>query len=447
MTVNGAVLKRVSTDLTRQEIGNQDSDVARAVEAGGITVVRTFELEASAYHGEQAPALAEILADVRAGRYTVVVAAMTSRFERRGYKALFRFALDLDAAGGRLVAADDPHFGDLDSDLGFLATFFAGKKDFDYSDAISKNVNRANRRSDAEGSFRGSIPDGYMVIGEKRSKKLVPDVAGVRRHSADTIAQAIRDCAAGTSAKSLAARLGMDMSGMRHILHNKVYSTGVYKIRRRADGVIVQFRTEPLVTVAEQDAAIAAMEARRWAPAVESRGQYKDDFSGALWCGACESAEGRMYRCFNGSRTRYYRCSECGKSVKADAADAEANRVIRESQAPFLEHVPGEQDTTASDLERARIELTEVSGRGLPLADAIAEMTRLDAVITTLESLPSKPFVWIQRMRGLFGDHWAELDALGRREWLQSGQFWVRVKATPGRKGGVLADIEYDGTD
>ena len=50
---NAAVLKRVSTDLTRQEIGNQDADTAEVVRDKGLSVVRTFELEASAFHGEQ----------------------------------------------------------------------------------------------------------------------------------------------------------------------------------------------------------------------------------------------------------------------------------------------------------------------------------------------------------------------------------------------------------
>jgi hypothetical protein len=478
MSIDGAVLKRVSTDLTRQDITNQDGDVARAIEANDIHVVRTFELAKSAYHGAGiADTLAEILADVRNGLYTTVIAAMTSRFERRGYKALFRFMLDLDAVGGRLIAADDPHFGDLDSDMGFLATFFAGKKDFDYSDAISRNVNRANRKTDAEGVFRGSVPNGYMLVGGKRSRSLVPDLTGARwtethkgcpkgatcrseggalvegsqcrsyRHpTSDEIARAIRDCASGTSAKRLAERLNMDMSGMRYLLNNGVYSTGVYKIKRRSDGVTVQFKTAPLVTVAEQDAAVAAMEARRWNDTVSSRGLFKDDFSGALWCGLCESEQARVYRCRNGSGVRYYRCSECGKSAKAASADAEVDRVLRESTAPWLEVVPGEIDTTAADLERARIELTEVSGRGLSLDETIAEVTRLHALIEDLSSKPSKPFSWVQRMRGLFGDHWAELDPQGRREWLQSGQFRVLIKAAPGRRGEVVAEIEYGST-
>jgi hypothetical protein len=149
-----AVLKRVSTDMTRQEITHQDGDIARVVTEGSFRVMRTFELEASAYTGEHAPALAEILNDVRAGEYTVVIAAMTSRFERRGWKALMRWMLDLDEAGGRLIAADNPSFGDLSTPMGGMLTIMTGDNDHAYSDAISKNVRRGNETIDTRKATR-----------------------------------------------------------------------------------------------------------------------------------------------------------------------------------------------------------------------------------------------------------------------------------------------------
>jgi hypothetical protein len=116
---------------------------------------------------------------------------------------------------------------------------------------------------------------------------------------------------------------------------------------------------------------------------------------------------------------------------------------------PWLERLPGQPDTTAADLERARIELAEVSGRGLPLTEAIAEMTRLDALITELEGRPSRPFAWITRARGTEGARWDELaeDPQERRAWMQRGEFRILVVAAPGRKGAVLAEYVHTDTD
>ena len=139
MTENAAVFKRISTDMTRQDITNQDADTARLVAAGGYTVARTFEVEGSALHGEHDPELREILADVKAGKYTVVVVAMTSRIDRRGPKYVMRFMWDLRAAGGRIEAADNPMFGKGDF-VGDMATMFAAEGDYQYSKKIRASL-------------------------------------------------------------------------------------------------------------------------------------------------------------------------------------------------------------------------------------------------------------------------------------------------------------------
>ncbi|HXL92535.1 MAG TPA: hypothetical protein VN969_26670 [Streptosporangiaceae bacterium] len=78
------------------------------------------------------------------------------------------------------------------------------------------------------------------------------------------------------------------------------------------------------------------------------RGQWKADLSGLLWCLACSEIrdddgnavqDGRLYRYFGGKttpradgsipeRVRRYRCQTCGKSVRADDADAEVDQLM-----------------------------------------------------------------------------------------------------------------------
>jgi len=450
-----AVLKRVSTDLTRQEIANQDGDVDRVTAEHDLTVVESFELEASAYKGEHAPTLARILADVQAGRYTVVIAAMTSRFERRGWKVLMRWMLDLDAAGGRLIAADNPNFGDLSTPMGGMMTIMAGDGDHTYSDTISKNVNRANRKTDAEGSFRGSVPAGYMVTGDKRAKRLVPNVTGVqtgrrRAYASEVIATAIGDASTGTSTTTLGRRLGMTPDAVAKMLRNPVYSTGRYTVHR-GDGVTVYFKTTPLVTPDVQAGAIEGLKARRTGDNVSSRSISKEDYSGALWCPYCDH---QLYRYFGGGKkgatgrptpkVRRYACKGraggCGRSVMADAADAEVQRVMHGWDETWWKVTHQPADTTAAELERTRIELDELSARRLPRAEMRAETDRLYDEIERLEALASESRpgrTYVEDSGKTLGQLWDGMTPAERREWMLSGEFRLHAKATPDRSGRV----------
>lgn len=464
-----AVLKRVSTDLTRQEIGNQDADVARVTSEGSFNVQRTFELEASAFKGEHAPALAEILADVQAGRYTVVIAAMTSRFERRGWKVLMRWMLDLDAAGGRLIAADNPNFGDLSTPMGGMLTIMTGDADHSYSDSISKNVNRANRKRDAEGSFRGSVPAGYMVTGVKGAKRLVPDVIGegTRGYPAEVIATAITDAGNGASTVTLGARLGMTTSAVGKLLRNSMYSTGRYVIDRN-DGVTVQHQTTPLVTPDVQRNAIAGLEARDTSTRAlreSHRGETTEqDFSGAVWCPVCENPK-PMYR-YNGGgkpkadgtptpRTRRYGCKKivggCGKSVDADNCDREIDALMSGRLGPWIVTRWIDGDDHAAELARVKLELKEVGARGLADDEEDALKAELRAERDRLAELAAhtEPGHWEARPSGKSeGDRWAELNnAAERRAWLTSGEFMIYARATGDRSGNVLVNLEYVADD
>lgn len=486
MGERAAVLKRVSTDLTRQEIANQDADVARVVADGGFTLARpAFELEASAYKGEHAPALDQILADVRAGRYTVVIAAMTSRFERRGWKVLMRWMLDLDAAGGRLIAADNPNFGDLSTPMGGMLTIMTGETDHAYSDAISKNVRRGFARMDKPemrgngytgAAFRGMPPAGYVMDGPEHERYLLPDVGQPeiytsakaprrRRRLAADIREAFDMAASGESTTAVGRKLGMTPDAVGKLLRNPVYGSGRYEIKRH-DGVTVIHRCEPLVAPDVQALAVAGLEARLTGDHVRSRQLHKAmveadpdkaDFSNALWCGVCDVMRPTMQRYYGGGRPladgtkapkqRRYRCERkfggCMRSVDADAADAEVNRRMSGSTRQWgrIVHIPG--DDHASELQRVRDELDSLGARRLPRAEMLAETSRLYDELERLEALPRIAPRTVWKLGDLtIGERWASLDMAGRREWLLS-DFRVRVKATGKRDGTVTVEVGY----
>jgi DNA invertase Pin-like site-specific DNA recombinase len=439
-SISAAVLKRVSTDLNRQEITNQDADTAKVVSDNALTVVRTFELEASAYHGEHQPTLDQIKSDVRTGLYSVVVIAMTSRIERRGHRTLLRFLWDLSDLGARVIAADNPAFG-TDGLMGDLLTMLQGNSDHEYSKKISENVNRAFLRTDKENAFRGVVPTGYTAEGTRGAKRLVPSdgvcrcpTTGTKYHNrcritSQQVAEAIKLCASGSSTVILGKRLGMSATATRRLIENPIYGTGRYEIKR-ADGSTYAHRCEPLVDPGLQKQAIAAIKARSCGDNVSSRSIRKEDFSGAMWCPYCATeagSVGRMYRALSGKQNRRYRCDTCLRTVKADEADKAIHQEYASDESRWfrMRVIPGSDHS--AELARLRDELDGLGARRLPRSEMLAETTRLYDEIERLEAMPSEPTRTVLELvkdasgRAMSeGQHWELMDMRERREWILS---------------------------
>ena len=510
-----ALWKRVSSD--QQDIRNQDDTLSAHVTANGYDVRRpAFELpDTSAFKFEQEKALAEVLEDVRAGRYTRVIAVTSSRFLRSDERIGVGYLLELDAAGGRLEAADNPLFGDLTNPGGWHVTVAALGGDYSYSKNISGNVNRGFARMDKDelrgngyvgAAFRGMPPAGYSVQGEENARYLEPDTGqpevrtggqGEResrrprkRYLAKDIRHAFKLAATGGpegSTSALGRKLRMSPDAVGKMLRRPVYGSGRYEVishrdcddpaecikaakkKEKARGsrcLSVVHRCKPLVTVEVQRAAIAGLQARRtgdnWTSrqlrrAMVAADPSKADFSGALWCGVCEMTRPTMHRIPGGQKkrkdgtkppkTRRYWCNKrmggCGRSVNADAADAEVNRLMSGSDRLWarLVHIPG--DDNSAEITRVRDELDSLGARRLPRAEMLAETTRLYDELDRLESMPRTP----ARNELLMGDEtigqrWESLDMAGRREWLLT-DFRVRVAATGNRDGSVTAEVGY----
>lgn len=446
-----AIWERVSTTMTRQDIASQTRDLRAFIGAGSYRVERVFRFEASAFHGDHAPEQAEMLADVIAGRYKTVVAAMTSRYERRGWQYDMYFALQLHLEyGARVVAIDDPSYGDMSTAMGGISTMLKAKSNHDYSRAISDNVLRKFRLMDSGGFHRGSVLSGYAAqcttCGEFGcSEKSHAGCKRLVRHpvTSELVIQAFTDCATGTSTPKIkrafkaaneryglrgGLRLPASDDGVNAMLRRPEYSTGHHK-----PGNACRCTFQPLVSPAQQQAAVSALEGRRTGDNVTSRAISKDDYSGALWCAAC-GHDKPMYRIYseqrNGTRQRRYVCKPsvggCGKSFKADEADATLDAIMSSDVTPWW--IPFTEDPNAGR-DRALVavnqELKDLSSQGLSEDAEDDRRAELRAERKRLQAMPDQPATTFARVktddngkRLTQGDHWQMMTAAERRDAL-----------------------------
>ena len=365
--------------------------------------------------------------------------------------------------------------------MGDIVTLLAERDNHEYSKTLSGHIKRKFRNEiDANGSFRGVAPAGYVITGEKYRKQLTrsdgvcrcPNAKNAPNYhkrcviSAQMVIDAITDCSEGIGTIDLGKRLGMNHTAVAKMIRNPTYSTGRYEIRHRDGSGVYVYRCEPLVKPEVQKAAIAALDARLTGDRAASRAIAKEDFSGAVFCAHCD---GKMYRYFSGGnkrvdggsapKVRRYRCDGCpkSKSVNANEADSAVNDLMAADEAWWHRSrlIPG--DDHSAELTRARDELDGLGARRLPRAEMRAETDRLYDEIERLEALPKTAartvFERVKDENGRViteGEHWQAMTMRERRAWLQDHApvtHYVTVKAAPGRKGAVIADVVYRPTD
>ena len=167
---------RVSSDS--QDEANQVAAVDKHFAARGYAEAREpFKLhDVSASKGEHEKELAEILADVKAGKYTVVVIANSARIDRRDPDLQEFWSLSVRLAGGRIESASEPEFG-KSTLSGKMVTLLAQQANYDYTRTLSTNVRNSFNRIDANGGIRNAAGYGHRIVGEKYSKHFVLDEA------------------------------------------------------------------------------------------------------------------------------------------------------------------------------------------------------------------------------------------------------------------------------
>ena len=468
--------ERVSTDMTRQEIATQKRVLRKSVSENGYKVERVFRIAVSAYHGKHDPELQQALADVEDGRYRLIIAAMSSRFERRGWKALLKYMIMLDEVGGRLVALDSPMFGDMDTPMGGISALMEGENNHKYSKNISVNVNNTFGLLDEANMFRGPVPAGYMVVGTKRNKQLAPHT-----FAEEIVAQGFRDFPGEGMSSSKLARtfkaanarynasrpedtpelhLPETADGVRKMIRHPVYSTGEYRVKRRdGSGTTYIYHGPALITVKEQQDAVAALDNRLTGDIIASRAIGKEDFSGAVWCPEHPGEKlGKGYRHYSGGTSKdgkrprirgyYFRC--CGKTIMADMADAEIHALMGNDPMPWW--VPVRDDPNAErdrKLDEIRRELDDLPKRGLSEDEEDERRTELRAERKRLQAIQDQPAVTYGKVKTLNGadltegDRWRMMTSVEQRDWLTRGNFFITLRSAGDRSGDVVAKLVH----
>jgi DNA invertase Pin-like site-specific DNA recombinase len=432
MGERAAIWLRVSSD--RQDEANQGPDTERYCETHGYAVVERYTVHAkSAFHGKHQADLDRVLADMRAGKYAVLVVWHSDRIERRQGKALLDLLAEFHAAGGRVESVQEPTLGQLDLG-GQVTTFIAGLMNHEKSKHISDQVGIAHDRIRANDALLGRAPWGYVATGEKYGKRLeiVPELAG-------TVQGAFERVADGESLRSVCEWLdtecprGKDKDGKQlHwwprslwvIIRNPAYCGR----RQNAAGVTVH-RCPAIVDAGLWQRANDALVAKpgRRGPASGQTALL----TSVIYCQPCagKGIESPMYRVLCGShrdksqRIAYYRCSgkgadrkSCGNMVRLDLADEEVTEILSAMASPRMVPRLIKGDSHYAELTEIQLELAELPKRGLSDEDEDSERARLRSERKRLESLPSvADRIELVETGESVGQHFSALDDAGKR--------------------------------
>jgi DNA invertase Pin-like site-specific DNA recombinase len=455
-----ARLFRVSTNGQTED--NQIPEVDIHCRRHDYDVVETFQLhDVSASKGAQAGTLDQILDDIRAGRYTVVVVAASSRIDRRDPNIAMFWLLSVRLAGGRVESVREPEFGQ-DNLAGRIMTMLAQEGNYKYVVDLTEHTEAGMQKIRENGALAGAVPWGYVIEGPKHNKRMVPGAVGGKY-----IPQIYAKVIAGWSLAAIGEWLESEgvpsprllkpsdkrpaeSSGkwwprtVQRIVRNPAYkglkcpqgetpgSTWKATPTHRAE--------EPLIDGATWQRAQDALVSRpRRGPAMPNRAMLTP----ALWCGNPDCPAGPdspMYRLTPRSNYVYYRCagkgarrSGCGNMVPLAAVDAAADLMLSTlftEQVTVNTRVPGNGAVIEAALEDNRLQMRELNVRDDLDEDAYdeaaaalrAERKRIADTLRTEDTYTYAPAGYT------YADRWAGLATAERGGWLAEHGF--RVTAT-----------------
>jgi DNA invertase Pin-like site-specific DNA recombinase len=400
---------RVSTG--KQDERNQQPRIDDYCAARGYKVVEgcRYEVHArSAYKGAQQADLDKMLADMRDGKFKVLVVWHSDRLERRPGKALLDLLQEVAAAGGRVESVEEPSLGKVDFG-GQVVTFIGGLMNHEKSLHISQQVHLA-RENGATG-FWGRLPYGYKSEGSKHARQLVPDPE--LKPVVEKIFQMIAD---GDGTPTVAAWLTEETGRKWYrqtvgaIVRNGVYGTGL----AAGGGGPRTHKCEPLVDYGLWKQANARLDNR---PHRGPNAEVPAMLRGAVYCAECGA---KMYRNPTRDRWFYYKCGGCQLSAPLEPADRAVDTFV--SSLTSLEvterkWVPGNDHE--GEIAAIWQQLRDLPARGLDEDDEDAERARLRAERKRLQALPSEPDEWLDIPTGkTHAEMWEQTPPADRGKWL-----------------------------
>jgi DNA invertase Pin-like site-specific DNA recombinase len=429
MTENAGRWLRVSTG--DQNEANQGPDIDRWIADHGYHQAKTYTIHGkSAYKGEQAAAIEQAIADMEAGLITVLVVWAADRIERRGALDTLILAARAREAGGRIEYVRDAHLNIThdfaDSQLAQAADIARAE-----SKRKSERVLASFGTIDLNGALIGRAPFGYMIVGEKYSKRLVPHPVN---------AQAIRDAVAhylddGWSLRQVCDWLesrGVEPAGIKDRpvkgWHTKSLSRlfrseslmGRHRVRRRVLKI-----DPPVIDRATWNRLQATMDQR-----ASTKGIPRGDaalLSGIICCDKCK---GPMYRMNAAARRRdgtrvdyyYYRCqglraaSQCANMVPVGYTDAWVDEQVSANPSFVIQVTVIAGDGHEEDIESVEQDLRELDYDDDKFLDRQAELL---AERARLKSAPGTPARIEEKVMAFtVGEMWAGLDDAGKRAHL-----------------------------
>jgi DNA invertase Pin-like site-specific DNA recombinase len=418
-------LVRVSSDA--QDEHNQDAEVDRHIEANGYEVTREIRLhDVSAYKGQHAPELDSILEDVRAGKFTVVVVAHSSRIDRRDPDVAMLWSLQVRMAGGRVESVREPESGRGDLG-GRIMTMLAQESNHAYSKSIGDNVRAAQARSRANGAFvSGAVPFGYSVAGERYGKTLEPNADGLRIIP-EVYARIIDGQSLGAVAAWATGELGRGIwaATIAGWVRNPVYSGHLCKRASQTVNTVwgpVLMRVPAIVDVHVWSAAQAELDSRKIKPGTRKGSPMP--LTGILSCGNCGSP---MYRIKIGDGKMRYRCNGsgptgtkrgCGNLVSMEIADALADRLVSTMTIPVQAQILIRGKNHEAEIHDLMLQLQGLNLRDK--ADRARQAEILDEVdrLEGLETTPDR--VELMDTDQTVGDEYDAVPESERNAWLRS---------------------------
>ena len=423
MTEQAGMWVRVST--ADQTEASQAPDVERWCASHGYEITRRYELnDRSAFHGEQDAKLAEMLADLEAGRIKVLVIWHSDRLERRGGRELINLIARIHELGGRIESTQEPTLGQQDMG-GQIMTFISGINAYEESHHKSQRVGIAFATIKANGGVIGRAGYGYRVVGEtKYEKHFVPDTveAAVIREAATRYldGETIDAICADFNARHIPSPMWKGRPGKHwyaRTLAGLLRSPSIAGRRYPRDSHNLPDTTRP--PIATYEPIISWDEHKRLVARLDSRAHRKGISPGnvALLTSLLFDANDHpMYRL-----NTFYYCRKCKASANLAKMDAQVNDLFSRSQEPYAiqQVVPG--DNNDDLISRLRVDRSELDDLSSDYDQRHAELT---AEIRRLAALPAEPdrIEWVPTGQ-TYGEVWEGMTTAERRDMMLEAGF------------------------
>ena len=474
MTEAAARFVRVSTG--EQDETTQFEAIDRHITRHGYQVAAvTYQLhDVSAAKGEHAAVLDRIVADISAGKFSVLVIAGSSRIERRDdADELMMFLARVHLAGGRVESASEPMFGKRDV-ASKVITLLSQHGNAEYVRKLKTDIARGMRTIAANGAFSGREPWGAVSVGVKKQHncRLVP-TTDMHEYGP----QILDRVAAGASLGDVARWLTSE--GVRP--GNGDGSKSKPGARWWAKSVAEVVRSKTMLgryacayTVTWTDDEGKHTETLRWThtfDAVASYDQWKaandaldgrgakwkaggqrtgrkpvEPLSGAAKCVVCAPAvQSPMYRLSSGNM----RCTGTGadrhgcgaRMVPVAVARQLADMAFAAQRWPMfaVTRTPGNAAEVAVRRDELEQREREIANSDMTRAQRRAAMAELDELFDVLDATEITPDTEELAPTGeTYAGYWARLDEAGRHAFLRSGEYAVFLGPADGTETAEL---------